>query len=96
MQEDRPRASSMETPFSGPRLTPEDKVRLTEHHGLAESLFREAGLDSKGTFTIKSVELKHRPSSGEHDDMGPYDYQVVILKELSLSASNDRFELVKS
>lgn len=46
-----------------------------------------------GVFTIASTEPAHRPSTGEHDDYGPYDYQRVVLEEIpDWRFANDRFK----
>ena len=81
--------------FEGPEFTPGQKVKLlnVEHNGYDKGpLFK--GLDVHGAFTVKAVEQEHRSGTGEHDDIGPYNHQLVELEELpTVKIAADRFEL---
>ena len=80
----------IESRFLGHKFAPGDRVRLAdiEHHGYDNDP-QFQGVNLRGTFTIKSVEPQHRPDTGEQDDLGDYDYQIVELAEIPFRAAND-------
>lgn len=84
-----------EPKFLGKKFRPGDQVRFLdpEHGGYANDA-RFKGKNVFGIFTVDSVETRHRPATGEPDDIGEYDYQIVILKGLSFEIASDQLTLV--
>jgi hypothetical protein len=81
-----------ETPFLGPKFHPGDKVKFANPANFQDVV---KNIDPSQTFTVKSVEEKLRPGTGEHDDIGDYNYQEVELEELSLTLANNHLILVQ-
>ncbi|MBI2285462.1 hypothetical protein HYU82_01400 [Candidatus Saccharibacteria bacterium] len=89
-------------PIWGPCFEISDKVRFANpsYSGYDNpKIYPEfEGLDVvNGVFTVDSVEVRNRPSTGDHDDYPDHDYQLVGLEEIpDWRFANDRLELVET